>query len=131
MLVLTRTLDSVVRVGDAISVLVRDLRCGEAKLQVDYPWPLAIRGPAGLVNGQMLPAPDGQPDLMASRRYRAEVWLKQEEAVAIGDEIVVQVVDLTDKVPSPRRIRLGFQAPPEIRIERDEYKGTPPSQTTA
>lgn len=37
------------------------------------------------------------------------------ESIHIGDDIVITVVDVR-----PSRIRLGIDAPPEIRIEREE-----------
>ena len=40
---------------------------------------------------------------------------KTGESIYIGDDIVITVVDVR-----PSRIRLGIDAPPEIRIERDE-----------
>ena len=43
---------------------------------------------------------------------------KTGESIHIGDDIVITVVDVR-----PSRIRLGIDAPPEIRIEREEIRG--------
>ncbi len=136
MLVLTRTRNTTVRIGADISVTVREFVPAGVRVEIEYPPALPLRGPAGPVQGR--PAPEaGQPlpspadagaasdaaKPAAPARLRASFSLCQEDELWLGDQIMVKVVALMGAGDVPSRVRLGFQAPKDLRIERSDYKG--------
>jgi len=146
MLVLTRTRNTTVRIGADISVTVREFVPAGVGVEIDYPPAMALRGPAGPIQGRPAPdatAPHGSPAgapfavsgaaelpafaaalaTAAPDRLRASFPLCQEDEFWLGDQIMVKVVALMGAGDVPSRVRLGFQAPKDLRIERSDYKG--------
>jgi carbon storage regulator len=50
---------------------------------------------------------------------------RESERIRLGDSIVVTVVQVAGE-----RVRLGIEAPPEIRVLRDELEPRPKPQTS-
>jgi carbon storage regulator len=49
---------------------------------------------------------------------------KRTDSIKIGDDVVIRVIDLGTK-----SVRLGIEAPPEVRILRGELTEYPPAET--
>ena len=129
MLVLTRTKNTSVRIGGEITVTVLGLGEEEVAVQIDYPPGLALRGPAGGIHGEPIPAqgPSGiaPPGL---KGFRALLPMRIEDTLSIGEDITMMVVDIRGGVPDTWRARLGFDAPRSIEIARDNCgQGRKPS----
>jgi len=159
MLVLTRSKDTVVHIGDDITVTVREIAHTEAVIQVDYPPRLALKIAGRDIQGESAnahgaqqvgwaagpqsaapligqpgppagdPCPHGQPGTAAGCPVglRALIALKLDEAVLLGDEIVVKVAALPRRGARPCKVRIGVEAPKSVRISRsgDRLDGPP------
>jgi sRNA-binding carbon storage regulator CsrA len=122
MLVLMRSKDTVVNIGDDIAVTVRRFAPSQVTIQIDYPPGLTLKTEARVVDGGPVNAgadagvaPSGPAGL------RASVVMGREETVWIGESISVKVVGLLPPGGFPHRVRLGFTAPRELRITRDDF----------
>lgn len=122
MLVLTRGIDTAVHVGGDIAVVVRSLAPGQAAIEIDYPSALMLKTAAGSPAGSTVSAGVGNGMAPAGpARSMASVVLAVEETVWIGESISVKVVAFLPTGRFPHRVRLGFTAPRELRISRDDF----------
>jgi len=122
MLVLTRGKDKAVHIGGDIAVTVRRFAPCQVTIEIDYPPGLALKTAAGVVDGE--PVSAGADTGMAPSgpgRLRASVVMAAEETVWIGEDISVKVVALRPPRGFPHRVRLGFTAPLELRISRNDF----------
>ena len=125
MLVLTRKKDTVVYIGESLTVTVRDFFADGVVVQVDFPTGLAVTMAGHEVVGE--PAPGGATaagEVAPGRPpgLRASLPMRLEEAFTIGEEVLVKVVSLVRRAGVPYRVRLGFQAPKELRITRGDQR---------
>src|ERR1035437_2662425 len=104
MLVLTRKKDTIVYLGDSITVTVRDFFADGVVVQVDFPTGLAVTMAGHEVVGEAAPgdaSPAGEPvpggataagEVAPGRPpgLRASLPMKLEEAFTIGEEIRVR-----------------------------------------
>ena len=124
MLVLTRNKNTAVRIGSEVLITVREFRAGEVTVEVDYPSHLTLKGPGGAVSGEPIASAGGdEKPPSGPTKLRASLASKLEDVIRIGDEILVKIVALQNPTGIPYRVRLGFEAPIYLRIERTDYKG--------
>ena len=115
MLVLRRKVNEVVVIDDIIEVMVVELRPGKVRIRVSAPSHLPIyRKELGGGKGG---GETGRGSLVISRKFQ--------ERIVIGDSIEVTVVAIV-----PGGVRLGFDAPGEMKIIRKEKIIAPPAPNT-
>jgi sRNA-binding carbon storage regulator CsrA len=121
MLVLSRSKDTTVLIGDDIAVTVREFNADSVVVQIDCPSGLILKNAEGDVRGEPCSAPDADATPSTSlTRQRATTALKMEEVLSIGDEITVKVLEFVDWEGHSPKVRFGFQAPANVRIIRSE-----------
>ena len=118
MLVLSRVRDTAILLGQDIVVTARDFGAGGAVLEIAFPPGTVLRTPQGVIAGERDDcASTGSP--VAKRM----VYLKPDETLHIGDRIGVTVVSLFAGLSGPPcRVKLGFDAPPDVVIMREELQ---------
>ena len=107
MLVLSRKRDESVTLGDDIVVTVVEILGGRVQLRID-PKGVLVRRCEDLGEVEQ----DGSDPSSAGRVVVAR---SRNEAIIIGDDIVVTIVDIRGD-----RVRLGFDAPVKIPVHRRE-----------
>jgi len=121
MLVLTRGKDKAVYIGGDIAVTVRRFAPCQVAIEIDYPHGLVLKTAAGVVDGEPVNAgADTGVAPSGPARLRASVVMAAEDTVWIGEDISVKVVALRPSSGFPHRVRLGFTAPLELRISRND-----------
>lgn len=120
MLVLSRRKDEVVFIGDDVVVSPIGFGADSVRLQILTPAELPLVGPDGSIAVEPL------ADAAATgggQICRGQVELRHGEVVQIGPAIRVMVVRLVvTGLRDPNRARLGFTAPPQMPIIRQEAR---------
>jgi sRNA-binding carbon storage regulator CsrA len=120
MLVLTRMKDEAVLIGLDVVVTVREFGDDNVRLEIQFPAGMALTGPQGPGAIEQV---DSETTPAGSSIARWAVRVKERDLLRIGEAISVLVVSLPrgkDGIPS--KVRLGFDSPPDLRIDRQEIR---------
>ena len=121
MLVLSRSKDMAVHIGDEIAVTVREFRADSVIVQVDCPAGLILKNEEGEIKGEPCGAQNvGEAPSAGLTGLRATSALKMEEVLSIGDEVTVKVLEFVNLTGHSPQVRLGFRAPANLHIIRSE-----------
>jgi len=115
MLVVTRTRNTAVAIGDDVLVAVQEFGADHVVLLTKLPAGIALRGPEGIIETQQV-ADGATPSGIVEGLAR----LKVEDDLQIGDDVTIKIVEFKTHNGFPNRVRLGITAPPARRITRPE-----------
>jgi len=128
MLVLTREAGSSVLIGDHVIVTVEALALDVATLRVTCPPELAVQVAGPRPDGHRTPVPHGDLDADGpppAGTSRTRAVLGPDQTLAIGPDIIVTVERVYNAGGHQPRARLGFRAPRELPIVRQEISRRP------
>ena len=120
MLVLTRIKDEAVLIGLDVVVTVREFGTDDVRLEIQFPASMALTGPQGAVAIEQV---DGGTTPAGSSIAKRAVRVREKDLLRIGEAISVLVVRLPrGENGNLSKVRLGFDSPPDLRIDRQEVR---------
>lgn len=119
MLVLSRQLYGVIRIGETIRITVIKIRGATVRLQISAPLEDRIlRGEiVGAPAAEVIESDDAEDDHAPGSEGGGGLVLsrKRHQTIVINDDIVITVVEIRGG-----KVRLGITAPLEVPVHRDE-----------
>jgi sRNA-binding carbon storage regulator CsrA len=126
MLVLTRYKEQAVLIGPEVVVTVREFGADEVLVEVVLPAGMSLQGPQGVI--PTAPA-EGGATPAGSPVAKGFVRLKEGDRLRIGAAIAVKAARLVSNTDGfSFRVRLGFEAPADVHIVRQEVSKTGPAE---